>query len=191
MTGLISVAHFILSLFFSTVIFLLWARIALRYFKVSSLHPFSLSIHACLDPFIMPLAMLLKMDKHPLARFDWLSFDLLIVLELIKFIVFGWLMYGSLIPISSLSLYTLADLVMQPCNLLFYAILIRVVASWINPHLRHPILDLVTLVTNPLLRYCQHRMLMVSGVDLSPLIAVALLKIIMLFISASLPVQLL
>ena len=41
MVGLTVVATFVVSLFFSLLIFSLWLRIALRYFRVSPLNPIS------------------------------------------------------------------------------------------------------------------------------------------------------
>ena len=88
-------------------------------------------------------------------------------------------------------LYVLADLIIQPCNLLFYAILIRVIMSYVNPKWQHPATDFLRIITEPLLILGRKIIPDISGFDFSPIIMMIILKIITLFIGASLPWNLL
>ena len=71
-------------------------------------------------------------------------------------------------PILFILLYVLADLIIQPCNLLFYAIIIRVIMSYANPGWQHPLADFLRLLTEPLLILGRKIIPDISGFDFSP-----------------------
>jgi YggT family protein len=188
MSGFTSVGYFLFSLFFSLVIFSLWIRFALRYFRVSSLHPVSQTIAKLTNPLINPLDRLFKTSNVRSNPYDWACLTAIIAAELVKFSLL-FLFASGTFPFPLIMLYTLAELITEPCNLLFYAILIRVIISWINPHLRNPLIELVYIFTEPTLRLARSSIPVVSGIDFSPFVVMVALKIITVFISASLPVS--
>ncbi len=189
MSGLSAVGYFLFTLFFSLISFILWMRIALRYFRVSTLHPVSQGINRLANPIVGPLTPLFAGNKKRLSRYDWPCFCILVLVELLKFIVIGAFL-GAMLPWNYVLLYTFADLIIQPCNLLFYAIIIRVIMSWINPNWQHPIADVLRLVTEPLYRLGRQIIPDISGFDFAPFVILVILKVITLFISASLPLHL-
>lgn len=187
MAGFTVVGFFLTSLIFGLVIFTLWIRIALRYLRISALSPFGRLIHSFTDPMIRPIQLLLKKGYQPGQRYDWMAFVVLVVIELLKIICLSLLKFHAIIPVLYLVLYVIADLIIQPCDLLFYAILIRVIMSYVNPGWQHPIADFLRLLTQPLLILGRKIVPDISGFDFSPFIILIILKIITLFISASLP----
>jgi YggT family protein len=56
-------------------------------------------------------------------------------------------------------------------NIFLFAILIRVVLSWINPDPYHPIGSLLESLTQPVMRPAQRLIPPVGGLDLSPILA--------------------
>lgn len=191
MSGFTAVGFFLTSLFFGVIIFTLWLRIALRYLRVSTLNPFSRLIHSVTDPIVRPFNLLFKQKYHPGQKYDWMAFCVLVLVELIKIICLSLILFHAIIPFVYLILYVLADLIIQPCDLLFYAILIRVIMSYVNPGWQHPIADFLRLLTEPLLILGRKIVPDISGFDFSPFIIMIILKVITLFISASLPWRLL
>ncbi len=190
MSGLVAVGYFLFALFFSLIAFVLWTRIALRYFRISALHPVSQSIYRITNPIVMPITHMFKIHKSHLQRYDWPCFSVLVMVELLKFVALGSLLLGVSLPWSFVPLYTVADLIVQPCNLLFYAVIIRVIMSWVNPHWHHPIADILCRVTDPLFRLGHRIIPDLGGFDFSPFLVLIVLKIITLFITASLPLHL-
>ena len=190
MSGLLAVGYFLFVLFFSLLTFVLWIRITLRYFRISALHPMSQGINKLTNPVIMPLAQLFTTPKKRLNRYDWPCFSVLVVIELLKFTALDLLFLRASLPWVFVPLYAAADIIVQPCNLLFYAILARVILSFANPNWQHPLADLLRLVTDPLLHLGRKIIPDISGFDFSPYIMLVILKIITLFISASLPLHL-
>ena len=190
MSGLFAVVHFLTTLFFSLVLFVLWARIFLRYFKISPLHPVCQTINTFTDPLIKPLERLIAAEKKGLTQYDWPCLALVIIVEFIKFIVLSFLLYKALMPVSYLILFVLTDLIVEPCNLLFYVLLVRIVMSWVNPNWHHPLADVINKITDPLLKFGRQIIPDISGFDFSPYIILIVLKIIVLFMSASMPLRL-
>lgn len=191
MSGLIAVGYFLFALFFSLIAFVLWTRIALRYFRVSTMNPITQAINSLTNPIVMPITQMFGKPKTPKSRYDWPCFCILVMVELLKFIAIGTLFLGVKLPWSFLPLYTLADLIAEPCNLLFYALIIRIIMSWVNPRWHHPLVEILRLTTDPLI----HKAQMIvpttsSGFDFSPYLILIILKIITLYISVALPLHL-
>lgn len=168
-------------------IFALWLRIALRYLRVSSLTSFSQLVSAITNPLIKPLITVSKYKYKPGQRYDWLAIAVLFLVELLKIICLSLLVFHAIMPVHFLLLYVIADFIIEPCNLLFYAIIFRVIMSFANPGWQHPIADFLRIITEPLLRWGRRIVPDISGFDFSPFIILIILKIITLFISASLP----
>lgn len=191
MAGLLSVGYFLASLIFGLILFVLWLRIALRYYRVSTLHPIGQLIFNLTNPVFSLFEKSLYSGKK-LPQYDWLTFVAIILVEFCKFITFGWLAFQKMLPVSYLLLFVLADLIVQPLNILFYALIIRIIFSWFNPQWQqHPAADILKLLTNPLLKLGRKITKGESGVDFGPWIVLCILKVITLFITASLPLHLL
>ncbi|MHB1494876.1 MAG: YggT family protein [Acidithiobacillus sp.] len=63
-------------------------------------------------------------------------------------------------------------------TLLFWAILIRAILSWVQPDPRNPIVQLLERVTGPILYPLQRIIPPLGGIDLSPLVAMLLIELI-------------
>ncbi len=190
MSGFFAVGYFLITLFFSLFLFALWARIILRYFKISPRHSVAQAINTLTDPVVKPIEGVISAGKAYSPRYDWVCFVVIVVTEFIKFIILGFLLYKTMMPLGYLVLFVVADLIAQPCNLFFYIILVRVIMSWINPKWQHPLAEVIKTVSDPLLALGRHLIPDISGFDFSPYIILIILKVITLFMSASLPLRL-
>ncbi|KTC65424.1 Integral membrane protein YggT, involved in response to extracytoplasmic stress (osmotic shock) (plasmid) [Legionella adelaidensis] len=188
MTGLITAVYFLISVLFSIIIFLLWARIGMYYYHVSSLNPVSKTIHTLTNPLTIPFSFLFR-SRASARRIDLPALTALIVVEFIKFIVFSLLLLHTVMPFLLLLLYVVTDLIVEPLNFLFYAILIRVVMSWVNPGWNHPLAYVLASLTDPVLRIGRRYVPIIAGLDFSPLVVMLVLKLIIIFIAASLPIH--
>lgn len=189
--GLFTVSFFIATLFFSLVLMILWVRLFLRYQRVSTLHPISQMVYRLTDPILKPVEKIVVKQRKTPPKYDWICFAFIILVEFVKFTITGLIAYHQLLPLSYLLLFVAADLIVQPLNLLFYALLIRVIMSWVRPDWRNPVADLLNLLTNPLIRIGHKLIPDISGFDFAPYIMMVLLKVITIFISASMPIPLL
>lgn len=187
MNSFSSVGLFLIGTLFSLITFILWARLFIRYFAVGTFHPLSQSIYTLTAPAISPIHKHITRGVGARSRYDLACFTLLVLCELLKFTLINLLFLNNVLSFASLLLYTLLDLIIQPCNLLFYAIIIRALMSWFNPDLRHPISSLLLIITEPLLRTIRNVLPPMGMLDLSPFVAVILLKAITIFATGLVP----
>ncbi|MCP0914108.1 MULTISPECIES: YggT family protein [Legionella] len=188
-SGLVAVGYFLFHLFFGLLISLLWLRILLRYFRISALNPVSQLLHKFSQPMLKPITGLFPV-KTLISRYDWPAIIVLIAIEIIKFALINILFLGMALPLLWILIYVLADLIIQPCNLLFYAILAYAIMSWVNPMWKHPLADILYRITQPALSIGRRIIPNISGFDFSPIVIMIILKVIVLFIQASLPLPL-
>ncbi len=189
MNGVLAAGYFLFSLSFGLITFALWVRFILHFMRVSSLHPINQVILKITNPLVFPLSKIIQTNQY--KQIDWPCLILISVLCLIKFTLIGPLFFSGLFSGWLLIAFTLADLIVQPLNLLFYAIVIRVIMSWINPNFRNPLADLLIIVTEPIMSPLRKHIPAIAGFDLSPLVAVVIIKVITITIGGSLPLQIL
>lgn len=190
MDGILAAGFFLFSTLFGGLTFVLWLRLIMRYLKISTVHPINHAILKITDPVIQPLASFLKSNSNKKNCYDIPCFIVLALVEVIKFILIGVFFLPSQLPIGLLIIYPIADLIVQPLNLLFYAIFIVVIMSWINPTWRNPLSDLLRIVTEPLLSPIRKFTPPIAGFDFSPFIVLLIIKVITITIESSMPLHL-
>lgn len=191
MLALLKTSYFLFGILISFVLFILWLRIALRFLKVSHLHPIFQSILRLTNPIVSPFAALLGPQAVGTLshRIDWAAVVVLLLAEFIQYIVMGFFQYNSMIKLSTLGILVAADLIIQPLTLLFYAVLIRVLISWFNPNWNHPLTEILRLLTEPLLKRAREIIPISGGLDFSPVLVLIGLKALSIFIIYSLPIH--
>ena len=77
-----------------------------------------------------------------------------------------------------------AELLDLCTTVFFWAILIRVVLSWVNPGIRHPASDIVHSLTEPVLAPARRALPAMGGFDLSPVLVLVGLQLVNLLLIA-------
>jgi YggT family protein len=96
-------------------------------------------------------------------------------------VVLAWLLKAAELAILTLLLgldrnplgalaWALPALVGLIISIFLFAVLIRVILSWVNPDPYNPAVDLLTRLTDPIMRPAQRLIPPVSGIDLSPMV---------------------
>lgn len=181
MNGFTSVGYFLVTALFSAITFILWIRLFIRYFAIGTFHPVSQTIYKLTAAAVGPVDRIISRAPRTKSKYDIACFTLLLFCELLKYIVINFLFLSNTLPFTAILLNTMVDIIVQPCNLLFYAIIIRAILSWLNPDWHNPISSLIFLVTEPLLRKIRHTLPNFGMLDLSPFVAMILLKCIVIF----------
>jgi YggT family protein len=189
-SGLSSVGYFLITTLFSALTFVLWARLFIRYFAVSTFHPFSQTIYKLTTPAIAPIQKNILRGLGARSRIDLPCLSLLACSILIEFMLINMLFLNQGLSAPMLLLYTMMNLIIQPCNFLFYAIIIRTLMSWFVMDWRHPVANFILAITEPLLKTIRHRLPPLGMVDLSPFVAIITLKVISIFAESMLPLAL-
>ena len=187
MTGLYSVGYFLLSSVFSLITFVLWARLFIRFFAVGTFHPFSQTIYKLTAKVIMPIQKNITRNQYVRGRYDLDCFILLVLCEILKFTIINLWFFKYSLSFIYVGIYVLADLIVQPCNILFYAIIIRTLMSWIYPFRQDAFSSLLFMVTEPLLRTVRRALPNTGLMDFSPIGAMIALKAVTILVSGLLP----
>jgi len=58
-----------------------------------------------------------------------------------------------------------------------FSIFIQVIISWVNPGTYNPVVSLLYSITEPVLRPCRRLIPPISGLDLSPLVALIAIQL--------------
>ena len=74
-------------------------------------------------------------------------------------------------------------------DLFFYALMLQVILSWVNPHT--PITDVLNSLTKPILAPIQRVLPTASGIDFSPMVALVLIQMLNISVVKTLELQLL
>ncbi len=189
MSPLLSMLYFLYSLAFDIISYALLIQIGLYFFKVSPFHQVSQLIHTVTNPLVNVSRKIVNLEKdRPILPFNVLI--TLVAVVIVKYLIGNFIFYSGL-PISYLVIIIVADLIIMPLNLLFFAVLIRTIMSWVRPDWHHPVNDILVLFTEPMLRLGRYILPNISGFDFSPLLVLVVLQMLSLFIASSLPVHLL
>ena len=76
------------------------------------------------------------------------------------------------------SISRIGDLIALLLQLLWLAILIRAILSWVSPDPRNPIVQALDAITEPILQPLRQVMPRMGGIDLTPMVAIILLQVI-------------
>lgn len=183
MTGFLVVGLFLISLMFNLVIFSLWLRLAIEFFNISAKNEFANIIYQVTNPVIMPINKVLAKNK----TFEWVTLLLIVAVTFVKIILISLIFIKFMMPASLLFAYVVSDLIKQPCDLLFYMVLIDVAIHWLRPGMQNPALIIIRNITYPCYEKVRYIVPKISGFDLAPFVLLIILKIITLFINFSLP----
>jgi len=171
---LIEAGGFLLRVIFDFYLTLLVLRFCLQWVGARYHNPISQFTLKLTEPLLKPLRKLIP----SLQGIDLATLTLLFLLSIIKNALLIGLENQTLPYPMGLLLLALANLLALVLSLFFFAILIRVLLSWINPHSYNPLLEIIERITEPLLAPARRFIPSVSGIDLSPLVVIVLLQLI-------------
>ncbi len=118
----------------------------------------------------------------PLGRWDSATIVLLFALAILKLILMALVIPGLFNPLIILRL-ALADIFSLFITLFCASIIVQVILSWVQPHNSdNPMSPLLSRMNSPLLRPIRQRLPAMSGLDLSPLIALLGLQLLSMLV---------
>lgn len=118
----------------------------------------------------------------PLGRWDTATIVLLFALAILKLLLMA-ILIPSLFNLVVIFRLALADIFSLFITLFCASIIVQVILSWIQPHNSdNPIAPLLSRMNGPLLRPIRQRLPSMSGLDLSPLIALLGLQLLSMLV---------
>ena len=161
-TALVFVVNALTSLYLLVLLLRFWLPLLRADFR----NPLAQGIFKLTSPLVIPVRRIIpaigRLDTATvLVTFAFQCLAILLVLFIL----------GESSNFSTLALVALIKLVMLSVNIFAYAILIRVVLSWISPGQYNPATAIIGTLTDPVLRPFQRLIPPLGGIDLTPMFA--------------------
>ena len=172
---------FLIQTLFGLYILALMLRFMLQWVRADFYNPLVQVLVKITNPPLLPLRRLIP----GLFGVDMAALVLMLILKLVEWgLVFSIVDQPTGFP--GLVLIAIADLLKLVLNIWFWTILIRVVLSWLNPDYRQPLVALIFQLTEPILRPARQLLPPLSGLDLSPILVLIVLKLTEMLVIAPL-----
>ena len=185
-----SALNFLLTTLASLLTLLFLLRFFMQLLKASFRNPLGQMVISLTDFAVKPVRKLIpslgKIDLSTLllAFFTQLFLQIcLLKLRGLPFGIEGHSAWPSLLGLS------LIGVLRTSLDLFFYALLLQVILSWVNPHT--PIAEVLDSLTRPILAPIQRILPTAGGIDFSPMIALILIQMINISVVKTLESQLL
>ena len=169
--------EFLVTTLFSLYILAVMLRFLLGVVRADFYNPVSQFLIRITNPLLLPMRKVIP----SLGRYDTSA---LLLMLLLQFISLGLvvLLRGISVSVVTLLIVAVGELVMLAINVFMFAIIIQVILSWINPGNYNPVTALLYSITSPIMRPLQRLIPPISGIDLSPLVAIIGLQVLRMLI---------
>ena len=169
--------EFLISTLFSLYILAVMLRFILGAVRADFYNPVSQFLVRITNPLLVPMRRIIPSFR----QYDTSALLLMLLLQLLSLAIVIMLR-GVSVPFITLLLVSVGELVILAFNVFIFAIVIQVVLSWINPGSYNPVNALLYNITRPVLGPIQRLIPPVSGMDLSPLVALIGLQVMKMLV---------
>jgi YggT family protein len=158
-----------------TMIFIL--RSMLQWSHISYLNPIQATLYKVTQPAVK---VLLKISPWNIGR-NW---PVLICTYIIALILQSLLLYLLPVPFSIIKavLLTILFCADQVLNIIFFATIISVIASWLKPDRHNPVMQIIYVLTERFLNKIRKLMPQTGRIDFSPILLILIIKAIQMFV---------
>lgn len=169
-TNVTSAVVFIVSTIAQLYLFVLLLRLLLPWFGADFRNPIAQAILKLTSPVVVPLRRIVP----PVGRLDTATVLVAFIIQYIAIIVVLLIM-GRTAGFADIAITSLVNLVLLTLRLFIFAIVIRVILSWIAPGGYNPAMAIIQTLTDRILRPFRRILPPMGGLDLSPMFAIILL----------------
>jgi len=164
---------FLIQTVFGLFLMLVMLRLILQIVRADFYNPISQFIVKTTSWALKPLRRIIP----GLGGIDLAAIVLMLGIQMLLLFLIG-IARGMTVPVAGLAVLSIAELI----NLLFTVYMITIIAqailSWIGPGTHNPLTSLMYSINEPVLRPVRRVIPVISGIDLSPLIALILIQLL-------------
>jgi YggT family protein len=175
--------YFIVKTLAQLYLLLLLLRFWLPWLRADFRNPIAQGILRFTSPLIVPLRRFLP----SIGRLDTATVLVTFVVQYITVLALLAIVRRSA-DTAEVALVSIIELATLSLNLFFFAILIRIVLSWVAPGNYNPITALLTTLSEPVLRPFRRLIPSIGGLDISPIFAIVLLQAVVIMLQSIKPV---
>jgi len=168
---------FLVQVAFGIYILILMLRVLLQVLQADYYNPLSQFVVRLTEPVLAPLRRIVPR----VGRVEGGALLVMLGAQMIEYwLVFG--VRGAEPSLAGLAVVSAAELLELCTTVFFWAILIRVILSWVSPGIRHPASDIVYSLTEPVLEPARRVLPAMGGFDLSPILVLVGLQLVNLLL---------
>jgi len=168
---------FLIGVIMGFLVLMVMLRFILQWVRADFYNPISQFIVKLSNPMLKPFRRFIP----GVGGIDMAAIVLMTTLKFIE-ILLTFAISGLPLNIFVILILSMTGLLKLLLYVFIFAIIISAIASWIAPGGYNPALSLVSQLTTPVMRPIQRYMKPVSGLDLSPLVALLLLNLMVMAI---------
>jgi YggT family protein len=165
--------EFVINTLFSLYVLVLMLRFLLAWVRADFYNPVSQFLVKVTNPLLLPLRRIVP----PLGGIDMASVLLILAVQMLGIALILFLRGGG-VGLQTLIFVSLAEVVDLAFKVFIYGIVIQAILSWVNPGAYNPAVNLLHSLTEPVLRPVRRLLPPISGLDLSPLLAILGLEVL-------------
>jgi YggT family protein len=169
--------EFLISTLFSLYILAVMLRFILGAVRADFYNPVSQFLVRITNPLLVPMRRIIPSFR----QYDTSALLLMLLLQLVSLVIVVMLR-GVSVSFITLLLAAIGELVVLAFNVFIFAIVIQVILSWVNPGTYNPVNALLYNITRPVMGPIQRLIPPVSGIDLSPLVALIGLQVLKMLV---------
>ncbi|UTA48220.1 YggT family protein [Simiduia sp. 21SJ11W-1] len=186
METLVAIIVFLVKTFGSLYLMVVLLRLMLQIARADFYNPLSQAVVKATNPLLLPLRKVIP----GIMGIDFASIVLALLVALVT--VQGIILlkgFGFLNPLYLLA-WSAVIVLSSLASLLFWALIILVIASFVAPQSYHPALLLIRQLMQPIMNPIQRIIPPMGGLDFSPLVVIIILQIISNFLIPEFAMQL-
>lgn len=177
-SGPTAALQFLIDTLFDFYSYIILARLILQIVRSDFYNPISQFVVKATNPIVVPLRRVIP----GFGGVDNSCIVLLLVIQLLKWLLIGFVINGQLLPFLQLLLLTLTGTVGLVLGFFLFTIFLQVILSWVAPATHNPMTQVLRDITEPLLAPARRVIPPIGGLDLSPMVVMlALITIKKLF----------
>ncbi len=171
---------FLIHTLFGLYILVIMLRFLLQCTHADFYNPFSQFLVKVTNPPLLPLRRVIP----GFLGVDMAALVLAYLLTMAEIALVSTLGFGGIPNIIGLLIIAFADLLSLTINIFLFAILIQVVLSWVGPQTNNPMTSLLYSLTEPIMGRARRIIPPISGLDLSPIVAIIFLQLLKMLLVA-------
>jgi YggT family protein len=181
-SNVVNAIVFIVGTLAQLYLFVLLLRLWLPWLGADFRNPIAQAILKLTSPVVIPLRRIVP----PIGKLDTATVLVAFILQYLTIVLLLAIM-GRSATFVAIALTTLVNLVLLSLRLFTFAIIIRVILSWIAPAGHNPALAFIHTLTDRILRPFQRVIPPIGGLDLSPLFAIIALMALTIIVAGLKP----
>jgi YggT family protein len=172
---------FLIQTLFGFYILAVMLRFLLQWVRADFYNPLAQFLVKLTNPPLLPLRRVIP----GLMGLDMAAVVLMLSLQVVELLLIFYLTAHST-KLPGLLLLAVAQLLGLLINVLFWAVILQAILSWVNPDPYQPVVRLLYQLTEPILRLARRMIAPISGLDLSPILVLVVLHLLKLLLVAPL-----